>query len=134
MTTSWAASSYLAPADLTTFVDWTTFAELLQDSTDTALANASAVQNSAVLAALSAAISGMVETYLVGSGRYTVAQLQGLSGCARQYFARLLARLVACEAYDRRPDLSPEQRPRFYQEARDELRDLIMGRAFLPTS
>lgn len=125
-----STTSYLDPANITTYVDWNTLADLLSD-TGAALASENAVTTNTKLAKFLKAVSGKVESQLcndaLGPARYTVADLQGLSGVAKELFNDLLSRLTACELYDRRPDKSPANMPVFYNTTLAEFAALAAG-------
>lgn len=117
--------AYATPADLLARFDARTVGDLAYDDdvqrTPTELAT-----SPNLLAAIDDA-AGEVGAALFQSGRYTAAQIDGLTGSAASYLKRIVCTIAMRHLFDRRPSLESAARDEVTDQARRMLEKLRRG-------
>jgi len=112
-------SRYAEPADILDRKDWRDIGDLCSDDSSQ-VAVSDLLVDPKLLAALDDA-SGEIEAALVVGGRYTVSQLEGLTGTSLAHLKRITCELAMYHLLARRPKLSPDQ-----YEMHSKLRDTYL--------
>ena len=107
-----ATSPYITVANFLKRYDWRTIGQLMCDD-DTEVPQLATLLDSATneggnLYLILQDASGELETAALVGGRYTVADLQALTGNQAAYIGRIVADLAVGKCYQRRPDLYSE--------------------------
>lgn len=118
--------AYADGEDLTARYDIDLIGDLATDDRET-LSRSSVATHPHVLTALEDA-SGEVEAALLAGGRYTVAQLQGLSGPAASHLKAIVCGLTMVALHERRPEAVDEKTiERLTKRATEAIRALKRG-------
>lgn len=112
-------------ADLTDRYDARDIGDLASD-TGTAVASGDLAANAKVLAAINDAL-GDIESALVAGSRYTVAQLEALTGVALAKFKRLACGRAMFYLLSRRPAQNPDRLKQFDEWTESQLQRLRKG-------
>lgn len=113
-----ATTPYCSAAELLIFVDYRTLVDLCSDDNGRPLAtdftDETSTTGQIALAILQGA-SGELESAVLLGGRYSVEDLQALTGNQAQFIKKLVADLALWEFYNRRPDLLSQMPPKCEQ-------------------
>lgn len=108
MTPNSSSNAYLTAADFLARKDLRSVAQFCSDDPNNPVPDGSVATNPNLLAALNAA-SGMLESAVLTSERYSVSDLQSLSGVSSEYMKSLLADIGMYLIMTRRPGPSPPE-------------------------
>lgn len=117
---------YATPQDVIAQCDVRTLGDFLSDTGDRLTPDE--VADSDLLWSLLAQASGEVESALMVGGKYTLADLQALTGNSRQLLVNIVVGLALENVFDRRPDRQqPQVHGRKVERARERLQQLRQG-------
>lgn len=120
-------SAYLSVADFLARKDERSVAQWASDDPQNPVSVANLPANANVQAAIDAAC-GMLESAVLRSGRYSVADLQALQGMSLEYMKKILSDIAMYNLIGRRPGPAPpETALSSYEEAIKALNDLSDG-------
>ncbi|MCC7424820.1 MAG: DUF1320 family protein [Planctomycetaceae bacterium] len=118
-------ASYATPAQIIERYDVRDIGQLVADD-DTQVAAGDLDDNTVLLAALADA-SGDIEAALLAGERYTVANLEGLTGNSASKLVRLTCDIAMAYLYGRRPAHDPDKLKAFEERAAKQLERLRKG-------
>ena len=125
-------TSYATPADMLARYDARVVGDLVDD-TDTQIQPAGLVNNPVLLALLADASSDIDAALTVGS-RYTLTDLAGLTGNARQLLIRITCDIALAYLLRRRPSLKSDELKGVMELANQHLDRLRKGDEIFPLS
>lgn len=122
--------AYATPADLQEYYDWHEIGDLISDSKECISAldqtTAGNMYNTRLQRFLDRA-SGEVEAAVLRGGRYTAADLAGLTGNARELLRGIVCEFVVLYLFERKPLYRPEVLEQFRKAKTERLTLLANG-------
>lgn len=123
-------SSYATVADLHDYFDWREIGDMISDDKDQISAadqRDTANVYGARIAKLLSRASGEIEGALLKGGRYTAADLSGLTGNSAAMLAGIVCEFVVLYLHERRPFYKPEVLEKLRESTRARLKYLGSG-------